>query len=207
MMNTYKALLSIGSLTVLAFLGTGCQADAVASAGAPVCESGEAQGSCSGSTSSYPSGSFGTNVGSKVENLDFLTPEGETITLQDLRAGGDKTLLLVSTTAGWCSACIEEQPFLESFFQTYSCEGLDVMVAVFEDAQYAPVNESHAGQWKTQYGLSFNVFADPEKSWSDYYDVSMAPMNMLIDLCTMEILEIHTGSDPALLETLINEYL
>ena len=58
-----------------------------------------------------------------------------------------------------------------------------------------PADAEHAAQWKTQYDLSCLVAADPDNVLGEYYDIVAAPMNMLIDLCSMEILYSHVGFD------------
>ncbi|MDP6943827.1 MAG: TlpA disulfide reductase family protein [Myxococcota bacterium] len=167
--------------------------------------------SCAGGTpTSYPNGPFASDddpVGDKIDNHSFTTPEGDPLSFGDLRSAGGKTLLLVSTTAGWCTACIEEQPKLESFYHQYGCDGLEVMVAIFEDIQFNPAQAAQAKQWQQQYGLSFPVVADTDNVLSTYYDSGAAPLNMLIDLCTMEVLYSGIGFDETAVTATIESHL
>lgn len=161
-------------------------------------------------SASYPGGPYasGDNVDGKVlPDVAFTTPDGGTTSFGDLRSAGDKTLLLISTTAGWCTACIEEQPKLEGFYQKYGCQGLEVLVAIFEDLNFNPAQAAHAKEWQTQYGLSFPVVADTDNALSDFYDTGAAPLNMIVDLCTMEVLYSGVGFDETAVTAIIESNL
>jgi len=188
---------------------------ALAALGAGACGGGTEE--CSGSSSceggaptGYPSGPYANDddpVGQKLADHSFTTGDEGTQSLSDLRASGDKTLLFISTTAGWCSACIEEQPKLEAFYQQYGCQGLEIMVAIFEDIQFNPAQAVHAQQWQQQYGLSFSVVADTDNVLGAYYDTGAAPLNMIVDLCTMEVLYSGIGFDETAVTALIESHL
>ncbi len=142
----------------------------------------------------YPAAPYGTAAGTTLANLSFADPNGTaTVDLQSLRAAGDKRLLLLITSAGWCSACIEEQPELNRLYNTYKDCGLEVMLSVFEDDQTSPATPALAAQWKSSYGNPFTVVADAPFVLKEYYDESYTPMVMFVDLETMEILSIATG--------------
>ena len=158
----------------------------------------------------YPGGPYASdeNALNKVlPDLTFTTPEGEPQSFSDLRNAGDKTLLLISTTAGWCTACIEEQPKLEGFYQKYGCAGLEVLVAIFEDLNFNPAQAANAKEWQTQYGLSFPVVADTDNALGEFYDTGAAPLNMLVDLCTMEVLYSGVGFDESAVTAIIESNL
>ena len=159
---------------------------------------------------SYPSGPYasGENVDGKVlPDLTFTTPEGESLSFSDLRNAGDKTLMLISTTAGWCTACIEEQPKLKGFYNKYGCDGLEVLVAMFEDLNFNPAEAANAKEWQLQYGLSFPVVADTANALGDFYDTGAAPLNMIVDLCTMEVLYSGVGFDESAVTAIIESNL
>lgn len=144
---------------------------------------------------SYPAGPFGTTECARIENLALTQPDNSTVDLQSIRSQASSELLLVVTSAGWCTACIEEQPQLQAIHEQFSGKGLVVMVSLFEDSNYAPVDGSYAEQWKRQYELDFMVVADPDKQLHQYYDPSLTPMQMLVDASTMKILQIFVGED------------
>lgn len=158
--------------------------------------------------SNYPTENLGVEEGDVIDNLSFTNIDGSSFSLeQDIYRATDKDLLLLVTAAGWCTACREEQPALEDLYQTYKDQGLEVLVAVFEDNNYNAATPDFAGSWRDSYALTFPVVADTDFKLSAYYDPSLTPMAMLVDISTMVILNIQIGAQPATLETLIQSQL
>lgn len=155
----------------------------------------------------FPPGPFGHREGDTLRNHTFTSPEGAPLSLQELRADEAAQLLLVVTAAGWCTACIEEQPALQRLFEQRGRDGLRVLVTVFEDSEFAPARPADAGEWQADHALTFPVVADPDFQLRDYYDSSLTPMNMLVDLGSMTIERITTGWDPTLVESLVEALL
>lgn len=155
----------------------------------------------------FPAGPYGQAEGEVLENLSFTSAEGAPFALQGLRADEDARLLLVVTAAGWCTACIEEQPSLQRLVDERGPDGLRVLVAVFEDSEFAPAGPADAADWQAEHALSFPVVADPEFVLRDYYDSSLTPMNMLVRLGPMTIARVTTGWDPVLVESLVEALL
>lgn len=155
----------------------------------------------------YPAGPYGVEEGSVLEDLSFLLPDNTSISLSDIRNEDGAKILMVSTSAGWCTACIEEQPTLQQYHNTYGPSGLEIMVSLFQDANYTPATVGYVKQWKNQYNLDFWVVADPDFIWSAYYDSSLTPMNMIIRLEDMKILYLRTGFDESTVEAIIGASL
>ena len=178
-------------------------------AGAVVgCGSDEA-GICEepGPRDAYPAAGVGVSVGSVLANHDLTSPEGEPFALGDVFADSKNRLLLVSTSAGWCTACIEEQPKLEGLRREFGDDGLFVLIALFEDDQFEAATPRLATQWRTKYGLSATVAADPEFVFGAYYDRELTPMTMLVDVDEMKILRITTGFDESEVRAIIKSKL
>ena len=143
-----------------------------------------------------------------LANLSFEKADASgALDLQSLRAAGDKRLLLVATSAGWCTACIQEQPELNRLYETYADCGLEILLSVFEDQDTNPATPALAAQWKETYGNAFPVVADAPFVLKDYYDENYTPMVMFVDLDTMEILSISTGQVDAAAEIFIRQQL
>lgn len=155
----------------------------------------------------YPTDNIGRTEGETLENLSFTTPEGETFELASLYEQPGNKLLMVVTASGWCTACIEEQPKLQELHDAFSCQGLAVMVAVFQDQNYEAAVPRDAENWQRRFDLTFPVLADEGFVLSDYYDESLTPMVMLVDAETMEIVSIETGYNEANVRAVINAYL
>lgn len=155
----------------------------------------------------YPTEMVGVAVGDTLANLSFLAPDGSDFTLESVyEKPGNKILMLV-TASGWCTACIEEQPKLEALYQEYQCRGLELVVAYFQDEQFAPAEATDAGRWQDRFSLTFPVVADIPFVLGDYYDASQTPMVMLVDAESMEILSIETGYNEAGVRAVLNAYL
>ena len=145
----------------------------------------------------YPNGPYGLETGTTIDNLSFTTPEGQKIDLEDLYQVDHNRVLLVTTSAEWCTACIKEQPKLKELYERYSPFGLNVMVTLFQDDAFSPATPQLAQTWKDRYDLPFLVTADPlePSTFSPYYDINLTPMVMLIDVQTMKIIYLTQGFD------------
>jgi len=155
----------------------------------------------------YPAGPYGTAEGDTIEALTFLAPDGSDFSLGDVYADGNNKLLLVTTAAGWCTACIEEQPWLEEIYGQYRDRGLAIVVALFEDASFNPATPALAADWVSDYQVSFPVVADPDFLFEPYYDATSTPMNMIVDVTSMEILWVVSGGDKTTVESILSARL
>lgn len=171
-------------------------------------EGGEGGGAPVGDRGAYPSSNIGKTEGMTLENLSFPLGEDETFQIADIYDDAANKVLLVTTSAGWCSACIEEQPKLAQLHEEYAARGLFILITLFENADFAPADIRLAQSWKRRYELPFTVVADPDFQFSDYYDRDATPMTMLVDVENMLILKIATGfNEPevrAIIEAVIN---
>lgn len=168
---------------------------------------GDATGNEPVNRTEYPEGPYGVADGSVIDNHSFVRPDGSTLDFQSIREDESKSLLLISTAAGWCTACIEEQGFLEAQYNEKGDDGLTVLVSLFEDRDFQPADPDLVEAWIETHDLTFPVVADAPFVLGDYYDPEVTPMNMLVDLNTMEILHIVTGTDQSAIEALIDRSL
>lgn len=155
----------------------------------------------------YPSAPFGVVEGAVIEDLTFPTWDGSTTSLSELRADENKKLLLLTTSAGWCAACIEEQPFLRQLHIDNEARGLTVLVSVFEDSDTNAADEAYAAEWREIHDLPFDVLVDADTQLGAYYDTALTPMNMFVDLDTMEMIKIGVGADRGLVESIVSSQL
>jgi thiol-disulfide isomerase/thioredoxin len=155
----------------------------------------------------YPAGPYGMGEDTVIESLPFLMPDGQTRTLEDVWKDNTKKLMLITTSAGWCTACIDEQPALKEYHQNYGPKGLFILEAVFEDGAYMPATVEYTASWKRQYDLPFEVVADVDFKLGRYYNRELSPMNMIVDVTTMKILRITSGFDPNATEAILDARL
>ncbi len=156
----------------------------------------------------YPAGPYGTAVGSIAANHSFFNPATKAdISYGELRAAGEKKLLLVTSGAGWCSACKQEAVELKAKYDEYGPQGLEIWSTLFQDFVGDPADEGFWNVWKGQLTPNYPLLLDVDFVLGAYFNPDSAPMNMLIDLETMEILFLQTGFDPASVEAEIKKFL
>lgn len=147
------------------------------------------------SDGTYPSGPYGTNVGARIAPLEFPTTTGDTFSFDsDIFQDDGVSLVLLSTAAGWCTACREEQPALVELYEDHHEDGLLVVLAIFEDNDSAPATTEFARGWVAQYGIPFPALIDEFNDLASFYEPTLAPMNMFFDGDTMEIIDITIGA-------------
>ncbi len=170
-------------------------------AGAPLIDAGTAD--AAGPRAAYPTTGIGAGVGDVLADVEFLDADGAPFALRDVFFDEAERVMLVSTAAGWCAACIEEQPKLNALHAEYGDEGLFVLVAFFEDSSFAAADVRDADRWRDRHELAFTVVADTDGAFGAYYDTALAPMTMLVEVPTMRILSIQTGFDEAMVRAVI----
>ena len=157
----------------------------------------------------YP-GTRGTEVGSIIAPLEFVDPNGDVYSLEEVYQTGTNRVLLLTTSAGWCTACIEEQAALQTLYTDYAGRGVEILVTVFQKGDYEPADAGFAKQWKRRYELTYPVVADPPFVMQAYYpgqDASVTPILLVIDVETMTIRERYVGFDDVVVRALINNIL
>jgi thiol-disulfide isomerase/thioredoxin len=159
--------------------------------------------------SDYPNEPYGKTEGEVIKNVAFVSADGSAFDFKKIYQNPLSEVLLLTTSAEWCSACIKEQPKLEEFYQRYKDRGLEVLVSLFEDANFEPATQQIAQRWRDKYALSFHVVADTIRpsAMSAYYDVALTPMVMMIDLKTMKIIYLNQGFDVDVVTNLIESSL
>lgn len=140
-----------------------------------------------------PGPPFGTSEGDTIANHVFTTADGGDLDLCSLAQVPGNRVLLVYGTAGWCTACTYESSDLPGMYDDYHSQGLEVLAVVFEDESSATADSVYASGYRDYYGFTFPTVTDPDFLIGSYFDRSSAPLNMFVDLETMEILEIGTG--------------
>ena len=168
---------------------------------------GGAGGGGGAARDTYPVEGIGKAEGAVLANLAFETPDGEPLTMEGVFKDPSHQIMLVSTSAGWCTACIEEQPKLVALHEEFAARGLFILITLFEDDQFGPASARLAAQWKERYGLPFDVVADPAFQFGDYYNRELTPMTMLVDVDTMKILKISTGFPESEVRAILNAAL
>ena len=80
-------------------------------------------------------------------------------------------------------------------YADYHSQGFSILAAVFENESGYAADLSYAQSYATSYGFMFNTVYDSAFRLRVYNVESSTPMNMFIDLSTMEILKVWHGFD------------
>ena len=156
----------------------------------------------------YPAPPYGKTPGTIIEDHHFLIPTDNTIVkLSDYYQHETKGVLLINASAGWCGACKQEATELNNTFAEFGPRGFDILFTLFEDWDGgAPTLEFYEG-WMGQYGGDYSTVLDTNFELGVYFNVEATPMNMLVDLGTMEIVWLETGFNPFALAEKLDELL
>ena len=156
----------------------------------------------------YPAGPYGTDVGDIMDNLTWdVVVGGGTVSLRQFHCDESTTLLWLYGTAGWCPNCPIESAALPGMYSDYHSEGLEIVACVFEDTSGNPADLEFAEDYVGIYEFPFAAVADSDILIGDYRDPSSAPINVFVDLETMEILFADDGFDEGEYTTMIESWL
>jgi cytochrome c biogenesis protein CcmG, thiol:disulfide interchange protein DsbE len=122
---------------------------------------------------------------------------GDSVSLSDMR--GDVVLLNVWAT--WCAPCRVEIPELQALHEEHEDRGLRV-VGVTVDSRHA-IDDVH--QFIDEFGMTYDVWLDPDHTVLDRFRGSGVPLSVLIDRdgrIAWRHLGMFQRGDPALLAAL-----
>jgi hypothetical protein len=162
---------------------------------------------------SYPSGPYGTEEGSVVENACFegfrapnlIEPSLERFETLAFSESYDPqgtkriALLLINTAAIWCGPCQREHEDLDERVALYAPRGLAVLSTLFQDAQGDPASGRDLIGWVETFGTNFPMAVDPAFQLERYAPAQSAPLNLVVDPRGMTILRKFVGEQPAVM--------
>ena len=159
----------------------------------------------------YPAGPYGTTRGATIANLSFSgwkhpdeagydVSKFETVRLSDFYnpdGHSDVKVLAINASAVWCSVCRAEYQDMKAT-QVYAAsraKGVEILGALFEDVAYYPAQPQDLSNWgvSTKYDVKFPLVVDPGFKLGAYFDSDATPLNMLIDVRTMTIVQVTMG--------------
>jgi hypothetical protein len=155
----------------------------------------------------YPAGPYGKEVGKTIKNHSFRDPAAKAdVHLADLYKG-DKKILMINASAGWCMACKQEAIELKALYDKYSGKGLEIWFTLFEDYNGEPADEAFWKSWTGTTSPNYPVLLDTEYQLGAYYNKDETPLNLMIRLDTMTIVFLHTGFEAAAVEEKLAQLL
>jgi cytochrome c biogenesis protein CcmG/thiol:disulfide interchange protein DsbE len=120
-------------------------------------------------------------VGTRAPDFRAVDLQGRPVSLDDLRG----EVVFLNIWATWCPPCREEMPSMQRLHEQLGPEGLKI-VAVSIDA--APGKSDLAGRpggdieaFAKEYGLTFDIWHDPEGEIQRIYRTTGVPESFVID--------------------------
>jgi thiol-disulfide isomerase/thioredoxin len=120
---------------------------------------------------------LGVYISNIATNFTETDSQGNEISLESFR--GNVILLNFSTM--WCGFCRAETPELENLYNTYKEQGLVILQCIYQDEDGNPSNLSDLARWLNEFGMTFTVFNDPDRSTVNLYNFNAVPFNLVID--------------------------
>jgi cytochrome c biogenesis protein CcmG, thiol:disulfide interchange protein DsbE len=120
-------------------------------------------------------------VGSRAPGFVAQTLDGQPVSLGDLRG----EVVLLNIWATWCPPCREEMPSMQRLYELLGPHGLHV-VAVSIDAEVGLRDRSgrmggDIAAFARSYGLTFDLWHDPDAGIQRQYRTTGVPESFLID--------------------------
>jgi|GEM_PF-1116587 len=205
--GVFLGMLKISNLPRFSTFATAAMLFALSACGGETNDSGNNNTVNQNGRDAYPEAPYGKIETSVIDNLSFKNTDETEFKLEEIFKDEGNRLLLISTSAGWCTSCIEEQQKLQARHDQFSAKGLYILLATFEDAGQQPATPAYAKQWQERFNLSYKVVADEPFLFQEYYDRNATPMVMLVDVDNMQILKIMTGFDESVVDAIIDAKL
>ncbi len=212
--------LSTLAALVLAAFASGCEGDSTGTepTEAPDFEDGQGQ-EAKYAPVLYPVGPYGLEVGSVIENFqfvgypnaaleqgelrsmqlaDFYNPTGDEVYPEgSLHGAGEPkpTVIMLVVSAVWCGPCnYEADAILPGEHEEYSPRGAEFLL-VLADGPTPGITATfnHLKNWTTKYDTNWPSAIDPSYKLSALFVQQAFPQNMLIDTKTMKIVEVIAG--------------
>lgn len=156
------------------------------------CSSGRGPFTSDADRSAYPAGPHGLEVGDTIANYALAEPDG-TVRVQDLRSDPRDRLLVVFAIQTWPNACASEADHLARVYDDYQRRGVDVLGVLVEDFETAPTAAGARAYFEILHDAPYRYAAavpDADPSFGadlDRRGLVASPMNLVVDLDTMEI--------------------
>lgn len=120
----------------------------------------------------------------------------ETVTFSDIRAIEGHTHMLITVAAEWCKPCREEAEILPELYDEWGPRGGYVLGVLNQDRLYNTADRRSVEDWSRRYQSNYSLTHDPEGFVAQEFAPSTVPLNVVVDLRTMEVLRSRVGEDP-----------
>ena len=156
----------------------------------------------------YPEGPFGVANGDVIDNFTFagyfsrsstVGPDmagfEEAIDFQAVRTLGRYRFMLLNIAAEWCTGCRVEAQLLPQRFRDWDERGGYVFSVIIEDSVSRQATKRNLDRWLQTYPINYTMVHDPFGNINSQFAPPGLPLNVIIDLETMEIRNQKVGED------------
>jgi hypothetical protein len=152
----------------------------------------------------YPSGPYGSSVGSTFPDLVFSGYRDSTGAWVTVRIGDHYdptgargiTGLLIVVSAMWCGPCQEEAKSLRTLYPGYKARGARFLGGLVEDSYRNPATQKNVDSWIKAFGTNYDMVADGKASLLPAGGVGI-PYSIVVDPRTMKVVKALSGADPS----------
>lgn len=110
-------------------------------------------------------------VGDKAPDFELVDLDGNKHRLSDYKGQG----VFLNFWGTWCPPCKEEMPYMERQYQSFKDKSVQVLAVDIAE----PVLKVET--FRDQYGLTFPIAIDKNKSVMEVYNIGPLPTTVLID--------------------------
>ena len=157
----------------------------------------------------YPPGPYGFAVGDVIEDHVFTDWQGQPFSFADAHRRENARVVVIMNTVAWCPSCAGNMIGVEELHQEFQNQGVEIIVSLYDDAQFSPANAQAAAQWRRGTGLTTTVVADGDEHMAPYFQPFARNTYLVIDAPTMRVLNrvqrFQTNEMRALIEAALND--
>ena len=114
--------------------------------------------------------------------------------------------LFLSGSAGWCGPCNAEQPSVKAAQTKYEPKGVRFLEVLLEGYDRgSPATEMDLNHWASNHKLHLALATDPEARLFKFGDIAAFPLNIVIDLKTMQMVLVELGEQNV--DTLLAQFV
>jgi len=177
----------------------------------------------------YPEGPYGTGYNGIIENLSFFDPlTGATPRLSDYYKNPNVSVLVISSAAGWCTACMYEAWDMVDVYNKYKDRGLEILYTLYEDRNAEPIFQpgddddainadlSFFNGWANNLGkaiglplrkTNYPLVVDRDFVLEPYYNQGATPLTLIVRTSDMRIIYRQVGYAAGTVEQLVKTHL